>query len=92
MLHNASSRSTLVRYLVVVMPSDQDGNPVIEGTLAFLAPGTIGVIYYPNVWHLGATVLDRPGHFTVLMWRNGASPDDDFRAIAPLTLSETGQS
>ena len=44
------------------------------------------MIFNPGVWHLGATVLDRPGHFTVLMWRGGPLQDDDFRTIAPLTL------
>jgi ureidoglycolate lyase len=47
------------------------------------------VIYAPGVWHMGATVLDRPGHFTVLMWRGGAEPDDEFREISPLSLTET---
>lgn len=74
------------RYVVMVMPSDANGQPVMDAAVAFLMPGTIGVIYNPGVWHLGATVLDRPGHFTVLMWRGGQSPDDEFRTIAPLTL------
>jgi hypothetical protein len=32
-------------------------------------------------------VLDRPGHFTVLMWRGGSEPDDVFRAVEPMTLA-----
>ena len=74
------------RYAVMVMPSDEAGRPCPDQALAFLMPGTIGVIFNPGVWHLGATVLDRPGHFTVLMWRGGPLQDDDFRTIAPLTL------
>lgn len=74
------------RYAVLVFPSDAQGDPVLDAGLAFLMPGTIGVIFNPNVWHLGATVLDRPGHFTVLMWRGGPQQDDEFRTIAPLTL------
>ncbi|MBO6602352.1 MULTISPECIES: ureidoglycolate lyase [Paracoccaceae] len=74
------------RYAVMVMPSDIEGRPLPDRALAFLMPGTIGVIFNPGVWHLGATVLDRPGHFTVLMWRGGPMQDDDFRTIAPLTL------
>ncbi|GAB5447527.1 ureidoglycolate lyase [Gymnodinialimonas sp.] len=76
----------VARYVVVVMPSDDRGAPRPEQALAFLMPGTMGVIFNPGVWHLGATVLDRPGHFTVLMWRGGPLQDDEFRTIAPLTL------
>jgi ureidoglycolate lyase len=77
------------RYAVLVMPSDDAGLPAPERAQAWLLPGTMGVIYHPGVWHLGATVLDRPGHFAVLMWRGGRLQDDDFRAIPPLTLTET---
>lgn len=76
------------RYVVMVMPSDRSGAPEADGALAFLMPSGTGVIYHPGVWHLGATVLDRPGHFSVLMWRGGAEPDDEFRSIPPITLIE----
>lgn len=74
------------RYVVLVMPSDDAGAPLVDRALAFLMPGTMGVIYSPGVWHLGATVLDRPGHFTVLMWRGGPTQDDEFRTMAPIML------
>ncbi|MEM1428095.1 MAG: ureidoglycolate lyase [Pseudomonadota bacterium] len=74
------------RYAVMVMPSDAAGRPLPDEALAFLMPGTMGVIFNPGVWHMGATVFDRDGHFTVLMWRGGPLQDDDFRSIAPLTL------
>lgn len=77
------------RYVVLVMPSDAGGQPCPDKALAFLMPGTQGIIYHPGVWHLGATVLDRPGHFTVLMWRGGPLQDDVFRTIPPLTLIDT---
>lgn len=76
----------VTRYVVMVMQSDDTGAPRVDDALAFLIPGTMGVIFKPGVWHLGATVLDRPGHFTVLMWRGGAMPDDEFRTIAPVIL------
>jgi ureidoglycolate lyase len=76
----------VLRYVVMVMPSDASGAPLIDEALAFLMPGTIGVIFNPGVWHLGATVLDRPGHFTVLMWRGGLQQDDEFLTIEPITL------
>lgn len=78
----------VARYVVMVMPSDDAGDPVPERALAFAMPGTMGVIFNPGVWHLGATVLERPGHFTVLMWRGGPGQDDEFRTIAPVTLIE----
>lgn len=76
----------VVRYVVMVMPSDDAGLPRTDAARAFEVPGTMGVIYNPGIWHLGATVLDRPGHFAVLMWRGGRKQDDDFRAIPPMLL------
>lgn len=78
----------VARYVVLVMPSDASGAPLMDEALGFLMPGSIGVIYSPGVWHLGATVLERPGHFTVLMWRGGPQQDDEFRTIAPMILSD----
>lgn len=77
----------VARYVVAVMPSDNAGNPLPDQTLAFLMPSTVGVIYHPGVWHLGATVLDRIGHFAVLMWRGGPGEDDEFRTVEPMTLT-----
>ena len=77
----------VARYAVAVMPSDSNGLPIPEQTLAFLMPPTIGVIYHPGVWHLGATVLDRTGHFAVLMWRGGPGADDEFQTIDAITLT-----
>lgn len=77
----------VARYAVAVMPSDSNGLPIPEQTLAFLMPSTIGVIYHPGVWHLGATVLDRTGHFAVLMWRGGPGADDEFLTIDAVTLT-----
>ncbi|MFW5654022.1 MAG: ureidoglycolate lyase [Roseicyclus sp.] len=74
------------RYLVLVMPSDADGAPVTEAAMAMIVPGDRGVIFNRNVWHMGASVLDRTGHFAVLMWRGGRKPDDEIRRIPPLIL------
>ena len=74
------------RYVVMVTPSDANGSPVLDQALAFLMPATAGVIYNPGVWHLGATVLDRVGHFAVLMWRSGQLQDDDFQSIPAMTI------
>lgn len=80
----------VARYVVAVMPDAADGSPDRSRAIAFLMPGTLGVIFNPGTWHLGATVLDRPGSFAVLMWRGGRHPDDEFRAVPPLVLTEAG--
>ncbi|SPJ25824.1 ureidoglycolate lyase [Palleronia abyssalis] len=76
----------VARYVVMVMPSSADGNPDLGRAAAWEVPGNRGVIYHPMVWHMGATVLDRPGNFAVLMWRGGQDPDDEFRNIPSMTL------
>jgi ureidoglycolate lyase len=72
------------RYLVTVMP-DVDGRPDPSGTIAMILPGTMGVIYRANAWHMGVTVLDRDGRFAVLMWR-GAPDDDVFAPVLPISI------
>ena len=76
----------VARYVVMVAPTDADGAPAMDRALAFLMPGETGVIFAPDVWHMGATVLDRPGSFTVLMYRGGPLDDDVFRSIPPVRL------
>jgi ureidoglycolate lyase len=74
------------RYLVTVMPSDVEGRPDPSRTLSMVVPGTLGVVYRKGVWHAPVTVLDRDGHFAVMMQR-GAPDDDVIVAIPPLTLT-----
>ncbi|PJE27972.1 ureidoglycolate lyase [Pseudooceanicola antarcticus] len=78
------------RYVVMVMPSDENGDPVPAAAQGFLVPGNRGVIFRPMVWHMGACVLDRDGNFVVMMWRGGPGADDEFRSIPPVTLMEPG--
>ena len=49
-----------------------------DNRIPFLVDGTIGVSYAPGVWHAGATVLDRRGHFAVLWPRQGSDLDEVF--------------
>ena len=77
----------VARYVVAVMPEAPGGGPDGARALAFVLPGTRGVIFHPGTWHLGATVLDRAGSFAVLMWRGGRLPDDEFRAVPPFVLT-----
>lgn len=76
------------RYLVTVAKSDASGNPLLDTLVSFVLPGSRGVIYRRGVWHASAAVLDRMGHFAVLMWR-GLSDDDVFLDIAPRRLVAT---
>lgn len=68
----------VARYIVVVAPDATAGGPDMTRLQALLAPGNLGVLYRQGVWHAGAIVLDRPGSFGVLMWRNDSSDDEEF--------------
>ena len=71
----------VARYIVAVFPSSPEGEPIMGEASAFLVPGTLGVIFAPGVWHLGATVLDRTGHFVVMMRRRNDEHDDVFLQV-----------
>jgi ureidoglycolate lyase len=74
-------------YVVVVAPSAADGSPEIAEARAFHAPGNVGIVYAQDVWHAGATVLDRIGSFGVLMSRNDSPDDEEFFTLAsPLQI------
>jgi len=74
------------RYLVTVMPSDDEGAPDPGRAKAFIVPGSVGVAYHRGTWHAGIAVLDREATFAVMMWRGG-SEDDVFRTIDPIEVS-----
>lgn len=77
----------VVRYVVVVAPTARDGTPELAAVRAFLAPAHCGVVYAAGVWHAGATVLERPGSFAVLMWRNETADDEEFLTLpSPLQI------
>jgi ureidoglycolate lyase len=76
----------VAEYLIIVAPGGNEG-PDVSRTVCFTAPGTVGIVYAPGVWHAGMTVLARPGSFAVLMWRNGTADDQEFFPLAsPLLL------
>ena len=68
----------VARFVVLVAPTNDLGGPDLALTAGFVAPGNIGIIYAPGVWHAGAVVLDRDGSFGVLMWRNDTEDDQQF--------------
>jgi len=74
-------------YIVVVAASAEGGAPDGRSAQAFLAPGNLGIVYAPGVWHAGAAVLERAGSFAVLMWRNDTADDEEFAPLAlPLAI------
>ena len=77
--HQFSSQTFLPldvsRYLVVVAPDTGEGRPDVSRVRGFIVDGTVGITYASGTWHHAMIVLDRPGCFAVLIWRNGTSED-----------------
>ncbi len=65
------------RYLIVVAPQAEGGQPDTAGLQAFIAASREGVCYRRRVWHHGLTVLDTPAEFAILMSMRGEG-DDEF--------------
>jgi ureidoglycolate lyase len=88
--HEFSSQTFLplsvARYLVIVAPAAA-GGPDAARTRAFVGRAGQGVSYHAGTWHHGMTVLDAPAVFSVLMWRDGTSGDEEFVELpTPLTV------
>jgi ureidoglycolate lyase len=71
------------RYVVVVAPHSADGTPDMRQARVFVVPSDTGISYGADTWHHPMIVLDRPGCFAVLLWRDGTSND-----IETVTLDE----
>jgi ureidoglycolate lyase len=89
--HEFSSQTFLPlsasRYLVIVAPAAAAGGPDAARARAFVAQAGQGISYHANIWHHGMTVLDAPAVFSVLMWRDGTSGDEEFVTLPrPLTI------
>jgi ureidoglycolate lyase len=89
--HEFSSQSFLPldvsRWIVVVAPPRADGGPDSSRAVAFVVGPGQGVTYHANTWHHPVTILDRPGRFAVVMWRDGTSTDEEFHTLeAPFTV------
>jgi ureidoglycolate lyase len=89
---HAQSSQTFVpveagRWLIVVAPHAAAGGPDVTRAQAFVATPQQGVTYRADTWHHGRTVLDRPGHFAIFMWRDGTAGDEEFVAVPPFTVT-----
>jgi ureidoglycolate lyase len=66
---------TAGRWLILVAPKNAAGEPDLASALAFLAGPEDAVCIGHDVWHAGLTVLERPAHFAMLMWKAEAGDD-----------------
>lgn len=75
------------RWLVLVAPTNADGDPNIAGARAFLAGPEDAICIGRNVWHAGLTVLDQPASFAMIMWKAESAEDGIVHQLAePLTV------
>lgn len=63
------------RHLIVVCPSNENGEPVLSQLMAFSAKGSQAVNYKANIWHAPRTATSLPGEFVMFRW--DADDDDD---------------
>jgi ureidoglycolate lyase len=78
------------RWLIVVAPHAAAGGPDAAQACAFIASAHQGVTYRANTWHHGLTVLDRPAHFAIFMWRDGTEGDEEFAPVTPFSVDIPG--
>jgi ureidoglycolate lyase len=70
------------RWLVLVAPTNADGDPDIAGARAFLAGPEDAICIGRNVWHAGLTVLDQPARFAMIMWKAESAEDGVLHQLA----------
>ncbi len=71
------------RYLVIVCPSKNDGEPDLQKIEAFEVKGSQGINYYPGTWHYPMTALSNNRLFAVLVWEDGSENDTEWRYFSP---------
>ena len=81
------------RFFVLVAPHLPIGGPDMARARGFIVPGNLGISYRPDTWHHPSIVLDRPGVFAVLLWRDGTPNDIDSVALhEPVEVSQQNDS
>lgn len=65
--------TTAERYLILVCPKADNGDPDIDNLKAFVADGGQGINYHADTWHHPFTALDGPAECVVLRY----DMDDD---------------
>ena len=82
------------RFFVLVAPHLPIGGPdMARGSRLYRARQSAGISYRPDTWHHPSIVLDRPGVFAVLLWRDGTPNDIDSVALhEPVEVSRQNNS
>jgi ureidoglycolate lyase len=79
--------SKVKEYLIAVCDKKTDGSPDSETLKALIVPGTIGIHYLPDVWHIGISVLSGEGEFSMLIHEDGTSNDCIFTSVTPINVA-----
>ncbi|RAI02403.1 hypothetical protein DLJ53_13665 [Acuticoccus sediminis] len=74
------------RILVLVAPHADAGGPDMSRAEAFVTDGLTGFTFGANVWHHPLTVLSAPGSFSIFMWIDGTTGDEEFVDVEPMLL------
>lgn len=69
------------RFLIVVAPSLQGGEPDVEKLQAFVCTKGQGINYKPSTWHHPIIALDEPAEFAMLAWEDGTAGDCEERPL-----------
>ena len=65
-------------YLVVVFPSGEAGQPLLDQGEAFIAGPDQAVNYAADTWHHPFVALGEGGVFLMLRWEDGTEGDEEF--------------
>jgi ureidoglycolate lyase len=63
------------RWLILVAPKTENGDPNLAGALAFIAGPEDAICIRRDVWHAGLTVLDQAAQFGMIMWKSDSGED-----------------
>lgn len=72
------------RYLLIVAPPGPA--PDLAAAAAFIAPGNVGITYFPGTWHHPLIALDRSSDFTALVWEDGTGDDCELVPVSGLKV------
>jgi ureidoglycolate lyase len=68
-------------FLVVVFPSDDQGQPILDRGLAFAASGNQAINYNRDTWHHPFAAINGPGTFLMLRWEDGSAADEEWLSL-----------
>ena len=84
-IHRHSSQTfvpySMGRYLVLVAPSDDNGEPIVSDLRAFHGDVNQGITYNANVWHHPFTALDASAECLMLRFDDGSKVDTEWHKV-----------